>query len=473
VEPPPRPSALAPVFLALALLAVGIVVSPYSTATAEEEQRIYMRPQADPHLERVRSKLIRAKSGRQVWTRDPTLSRTRSPWRGRRWMPAAGAVPDVCRSSGCESGPPSARKPPESGERSEHRPQPPNVVPHQAGSGAAPAGGARPAAPDAPTGGPALGTQFHCTQTQYNNAERVAVLEKLKAAGVSWVRIDVGWGGIEDSGKGARNGWYIGMVDFCVEEARKRGLNVLVMLWLTPRWANGGQAERVPPTNPQDYADFARWAAERWRGKVQAWEIWNETVLNAFWLGTEAQYAALLKAAYPAIKAGDPAAKVVFAGMSHNDDAYLRRLYALGVKGSFDVVATHPYQGLGDAPPEHPDDGNRWWLTHVPAVRKVMVEHGDGGKPIWFTEFGWSAHANWPGIANWQRGVTPEQQADYAVRALRHTQANYPYVQVMFWYKERAHPQGNLPYHEGRALLGSDLSERPVYRALRSYLTGS
>jgi polysaccharide biosynthesis protein PslG len=319
--------------------------------------------------------------------------------------------------------------------------------------------------------GPALGTQFHCTQTQYNNAERVAVLDKLKAAGVSWVRIDVGWGGIEDSGKGARNGWYIGMVDFCVDEARKRGLNVLVMLWLTPRWANGGQAERVPPTNPGDYADFARWAAERWRGKVQAWEIWNETVLNAFWQGSEAQYAALLKAAYPAIKAGDPAAKVVFAGMSHNDDAYLRRLYALGVKGSFDVVATHPYQGLGDAPPEHPDDGNRWWLTHVPAVRKVMVENGDGGKPIWFTEFGWSAHANWPGIANWQRGVTPAQQADYAVRALRYTRAHYPYVGLMFWYKERASPLGTDVVQEGYGLLNADVSERPVYDALEMHLT--
>jgi hypothetical protein len=297
------------------------------------------------------------------------------------------------------------------------------------------------------------------------------VLDKLKAAGVSWVRIDTGWAGIEDTGKGARNSWYIGMVDFCIEEARRRGLNVLVMLWHTPRWANGGQPERVPPTNPQDYADFARWAAERWRGKVQAWEIWNEPDLPAFWPSSTAHYAALLKAAYPAFKAGDPNALVLLAGPSSNDDAWLRQIYALGGKGSFDVVATHPYQGKGDAPPEHPDDGNRWWFTHLPAVRQVMVENGDGGKPIWFTEFGWSAHANWAGIQPWERGVTPEQQADYAVRALRYTRANYAYVPVMFWYKERASPLGTDPVQEGYGLLNADLSERPVYRALKSYLT--
>jgi len=320
---------------------------------------------------------------------------------------------------------------------------------------------------------PAIGTQFHCNSNFYTDSDRLAVLDKLKAAGVTWVRIDTAWAGIEASAKGDRNAWYLRMVDFCVNAARRRGIHVLITLWRTPAWANGGRGELVPPTNPADYADFARWAAEYWKGRVNAWEVWNEPDPNqTFWQGTTSQYVDLLKAAYPKFKAGDPNAPVVLGGPSSNDDAWIESVYSLGAKGSFDVLATHPYQGLADAPPEYPDDGNRWWFTHLPAVRNVMAKYGDAGKPIWFTEFGWSAHDNWAGIANWQRGVTPAQQGDYFIRAIKYTQTNYPYVPVMFWYKERAQPGSTNVHEEGYALLNADLSERPVYSALKSFLVG-
>ena len=124
------------------------------------------------------------------------------------------------------------------------------------------------------------------------------MLDKLKAAGVSWVRIDFAWDGIEDTAKGARNSWYIGMMDTCVNQARARGINVLMTLWLTPSWARGsGTNNRVPPTNPQDFADFAQWAAGYWRGRVAAWEVWNEPDPNqSFFQGTIQQYASIVRA---------------------------------------------------------------------------------------------------------------------------------------------------------------------------------
>jgi polysaccharide biosynthesis protein PslG len=339
-------------------------------------------------------------------------------------------------------------------------------------------GSSQTAAPSPPTppgpspgGGPAIGAQFHCTWSFYSNSARTAVLDKLAAAGVRWARIDVSWAGMEDQGKGARNAWYIGMVDFCVDEARKRGIQVLVTLWLTPGWANGGRGERTPPANPRDYADFAAWAASHWRGRVAAWEVWNEPdPWQSFWQGTTPEYVSLLKAAYPAFKSGDPGATVVLGGPSSNDDAWIRQVYSLGAKGSFDALATHPYQGIADAPPEHPDDGNRWWFTHLPAVRNVMVAYGDGDKPIWFTEMGWSAHSDWSGVPNWQRGVTPEEQANFFIRSIEYTKRNYPYVPVMFWYKERANPSGSDVHLEGYGLLDAGLGERPVLGALRDYL---
>ena len=329
-----------------------------------------------------------------------------------------------------------------------------------------------PAVPSLPTmGGPAVGAQFHCAWSFYSNAARRDVLDKLASAGVRWVRIDVSWAGIEDRGKGARNAWYIGMVDFCVDEARKRGMQVLVTLWLTPAWANGGRGERTPPANPRDYADFAAWAAGHWRSRVAAWEVWNEPdPWQPFWQGTTAEYVSLLKAAYPGFKSGDPAATVVLGGPSSNDDDWIRQVYSLGAKGSFDALATHPYQGIADAPPERPDDGNRWWFTHLPAVRDVMLDYGDGDKPIWFTEMGWSAHADWSGAPNWKRGVTPEEQANFFIRSIDFTKRNYPYVPVMFWYKERTDPTGDDVHLEGYGLLDANLGERPILGALRDYL---
>jgi polysaccharide biosynthesis protein PslG len=199
--------------------------------------------------------------------------------------------------------------------------------------------------------------------------------------------------------------------------------------------------------------------------------VWNEPDPHqSFWQGSVAQYVALLKAAYPALKAGDPAATVVLGGPSSNDHVWVRDVYAAGAKGSFDALATHPYQGIADQPPEAPTDGNRWWFTNLPAVRKVMSDYGDD-RPIWFTEMGWSAHANWSGVQNWQRGVTDAQQGDFLVRSIQYTQANYSYVPVMFWYKERKDPAGTNVHLEGYALLNGDLSERPVYGALKAFLT--
>jgi hypothetical protein len=328
-----------------------------------------------------------------------------------------------------------------------------------------------PTSPTAP-GSPQLGVQFHCAWDFYTDADRSAVLDKLQAAGVQWVRIDVSWSGIEWTARGDRNKWWIDRVDTCVDEARKRGISVLVTLWLTPAWANGGRGERVAPNDPGSYAEFARWAAEYWRGRVAAWEVWNEpNPSESYWNGTTEQYVSLLKAAYPAFKAGDPGALVVLGGPSYNDAAWIDRVYALGAKGSFDVLATHPYQGLADAPPDAADDGNKWWFTHLSTVRDVMIRYGDEATPVWFTEFGWSAHDDWPGVENWHRGVTPEQQADYLARAVEKTRTDYPYVDAMFWYKERAKPGSTDVHQEGFALLGPDLSERPVYRKLQE-LTG-
>jgi chitodextrinase len=336
--------------------------------------------------------------------------------------------------------------------------------------------GARAAAP------PVFGVQFHGMWSSYTDAQRATVLDNLRAGGATWVRLDVSWAMLQPFSRDSYDmNWGVPFVDRVVNMASSRGLKVLVTLWLTPGWANNNAGERVLPTDPNDYANAARWAAARYAGKVQAWEVWNEPNDTGAMTGADpVAYTQLLRAAYPALHQGDPSTSVVFGGPSFNDDAWIARAYDAGAAGSFDVMSTHPYLNPANAAPETADDGTRYTLRHVGAVRDLMVQRGDGDKPIWFTEFGWSTHANdlfdytspstW-----WALGVSPEMAADYLVRTMQLVESSYPYVTQLFWYQERdramptTYGMGTLQ-NNNYGLLGVDLSPKPAWYAIRDHL---
>jgi hypothetical protein len=326
--------------------------------------------------------------------------------------------------------------------------------------------------PTAASGGPNFGVQFHATWGDYSDAQRLEVLDKLAAANVKWVRVDMGWASFQESSRSSYTQYHVDKADWIVNQARARGINVLGMLWRTPDWANNGAGTATPPSDPDDYGRIARWAAEHFKGRVAAWEVWNEPNLDYFFNGTPADYVKLLKASYSQFKAGDPNTKVVLGGPSYNDTDWLEKVYAAGAQGYFDVMATHPYQGVADAAPEKRDDGTIWTLSHVAAVRDLMQKNGDGDKKIWFTEFGWSSHANQGNEPNWRRGVTPEQQGDYLVRSIKYVRENFPYVTHMFWYNERNRDTGDVQL-DNYGLMHRDLKPKPAYTALKDYLTGS
>jgi hypothetical protein len=314
--------------------------------------------------------------------------------------------------------------------------------------------------PGADLGLPSLGVSTHLTWRDYTDAERLQVLDRLQALGVRWIRIDLYWGWLEPI-PGARTPWVVHVMNVVVDAARARGMQVLVSLGSTPAWA-GSSSATGPPDEPATYAEIAGWAARRFAGRVAAWGIYNSPNQHGW---TAATYARVLDTAYPAIKSADPASLVVAGNVGGNDDAWVRGVYAAGAGGSFDVLATHPYQAPRDLPPEAPDDGSRSRIAHVRAVRAVMLEYGDADTPIWFSEFGWSSHPNHGTEPPWARGVTPEQQADYAVRTFGYVAEDFPYVTNLFWYNDRDKAVGSVQ-EDNYGLLHRDLSPKPVYRAL-------
>jgi hypothetical protein len=321
---------------------------------------------------------------------------------------------------------------------------------------------------------PSFGVQFHGMWSSYDDTERALFLDQLAASGATWVRLDVSWAMLQPTSRDSYDlGWGVPFVDRVLEMARARGLKPLVTLWLTPGWANGGAGERTLPTDPADYARAAGWAAQRWAGVVPAWEVWNEPNDDYFLRGADpVAYTRLLQAAYPAIKAGSPTAKVLLGGPNQNDTSWLAKTYAAGARGSFDVMATHPYMAIADQAPELPDDGTRYRFSHLASVHALMAANGDGDKEIWGTEFGWSSHTNTGGETNWERGVTREQQGEYLVRALKFAASTMPYVTHLFWYTDRDYTAGNLQ-NSNYGLFDNAFRPKPAYAAVKAYLTGA
>jgi hypothetical protein len=90
-----------------------------------------------------------------------------------------------------------------------------------------------------------------------------------------------------------------------------------------------------------------------------------------------------------------------------------------------------------------------------------MTRRGDGHKPIWLTEFGWTTAQTGP-----RRGVDEETQARYLRDAVRQIDARYPYVTHAFWFCLRDRDDDN-PYENNFGLLEVDGSPKPAFAALQ------
>src|SRR4051794_21976330 len=192
--------------------------------------------------------------------------------------------------------------------------------------------------------------------------------------------------------------------DGFVGDAARAGISVMPMLIAPPsfrssRPASSRSRAMYPPASNAAYARFVRAAVQRygasgsfWRANpalpflpIHAWQIWNEPNIPNFWRsGVNARrYVALLRAGSRAVRAVDPGAEVVAAGLPNSSLGvpflrYLEQMYRAGAKGLFDTLAIHPYsrdvQGL---------------LSLAEGARMEMNKWGDHSR-LWITEFGWS-----------------------------------------------------------------------------------
>ena len=293
----------------------------------------------------------------------------------------------------------------------------------------------------------------------------------VKTLGLHWVRVFATWPDIEpERGVFAAN-WlasYEGLF-----HSLPAGTKVIVDVVGTPSWETGSGDEHTPPANPQEYAAFVGALAQRWAGRVAAFEIWNEEDNASWWAGAPnpAAYTELLKATYPVVKAADPSATVVLGGLTGNDYPFLEGVYAAGGKGYFDAIGVHTDTACNVSPPgffTRENDG-RMIPDSFLAYREVhAVELANGDdKPIWMTEMSWRTSEATCDEGAWAgqkpEGVSEATQASYLAQAY-HCLAQDPYVQLALWF----------PLQDAGAavsgLIRANGSHKPSFAAMQDYV---
>jgi hypothetical protein len=292
------------------------------------------------------------------------------------------------------------------------------------------------------------------------------LLQMISEGGFTWLIQLLEWREVEP----ARGQYFWEYPDWLVRAAEYYGLDLVLRLDHPPGWAT--------PLDASAYAAFVEQVAARYRSRVAAYVIWNEPNLAAEW-GDEPPnpdtYVELLCAAQAAIDTADPEAIVVSAGLAptnHSDASalddrlYLQAMYDLGAASCFDILGAHPY-GFAYSPddPYKAHDGLNF--ARLADVRAIMVENGDGDKPVWATELGWTTNAV-GAERQWLR-VGEEEQSRYLLRAIERAGRDWPWLErIAIWNVSTGLPVGDE--RRGYSILADDGIPKPAYRALAELL---
>ena len=333
-------------------------------------------------------------------------------------------------------------------------------------------------------------------EKEAERANIVRSVQLLRAGGVTSVRQSFPWQDIERApgyyrDQGGQDTW--AKYDFIVEQLTGAGITILARVDTIPRWARPptddfDRRDKGPPQDYNNYANFVATLANRYKGKIAHFQVWNEPNLDGEWGGKPidpAQYGLLLRYTSEKVKAVNPAALIVTAGLAQtiedgketnnlNELDFIQGLYDAGAAPYFDILSVMAY-GLGHSPQDRRVGEERTNFSRLLLAREVMVRNGDGKKPIWVSEYGWIAvPPGWKGTYDktWGDSVDEETQARWTVDGLERMRSEWPWVTNVFvwgfrWVETpQERPDDPSRYFE---VVDHDFTPRPAYLALRDW----
>ncbi|WP_088888909.1 GH39 family glycosyl hydrolase [Leptolyngbya ohadii] len=294
--------------------------------------------------------------------------------------------------------------------------------------------------------------------------------------GATWPTIPFGsWRSWDAAGTWAfveknKGEWNFQLLDQYISLAEESKAEVVLVLGLTPRWASARPDEDSPyqagaaaePKRIEDWRNYVRQIAMRYKDRVRYYEIWNEPNSQKFYSGSVKQLVDLSREAYQILKSIDPSIKVISPAMSPCCDSFkfLDNYLAEGGGNYADIIGYHFY--VAPAKPEA-------MLPSIEQVKNLMIKHGLSNKPLWNTETGWRIQNRdinledelWAGAA-----LSMDEASAYVARAYIISWAAG--VERLYWYAWGHRSMGFTDY-DGR-------TPKPVANAfaeVQKWLIGS
>jgi hypothetical protein len=292
---------------------------------------------------------------------------------------------------------------------------------------------------------------------------RHANLDLARREGTTLIRTIVNWSHVApsrpaDAADPFSPAYHLDDLDDLVRSATERGMDVLLTIWGTPAWANGGAGPNVAPTDSNDLREFAEAIAERYSGRyprypfVRYFSVWNEPNSAVFLTPqfdaagrpvAPREYARLVEAAYAGIKEGSPRA-LVGAGETaargydrhvagfHDSESpgrFARLVAAAAPRLPFDAWSHHPYPPTDRSSPATPQPWPSVGLADLDALESHLVRWFHRRRPVrlWVTEF---AYRTSPPVAG---GASYRLQASYLLQAIALAREQ-PDVDLFVWF---------------------------------------
>ena len=218
--------------------------------------------------------------------------------------------------------------------------------------------------------------------------------------------------------------WHFERMDAYVEQAAMHHAVILYTLGSTPRWASARPEEICPygkgcaaePVRMAHWEEYVRRVAQRYKGKISAYELWNEPFFSElknqkgasdFFYGPVSKMVEMARIARKVLDEVDPHAVLAtpgFTGPTHQLELFLSR----GGKEYVQAVAYHFYSTNSDQ-----------FVHQVLEVRDIMKRQGLENLPLWNTETGLEVYPTNqplpPGAQLWTRTEAGSRMAQFLV----------------------------------------------------------
>jgi hypothetical protein len=167
--------------------------------------------------------------------------------------------------------------------------------------------------------------------------EEYALLDEM---GVNWILTTFYWHSVEQE-KGKID---FSRYDSYVDNARKAGKKIIAVLaydvpWLYP---DGKERRYIAPENIPLFLNFVEKTVNHFRGRVEAWEIWNEPNFM-FWKGSDKEFFELARLTALKIRETDPHVTILGGVFWRVPVNFIRNMFRAGALENVDGLAFHPY----------------------------------------------------------------------------------------------------------------------------------